>query len=86
MMLVGTKSSNEFIVINISNNKMKSLFSGGMPNSLKKVFLKNQDFSGKNMSIKHIEVLEQDEFQKLVIMCCYNSGADQFSFYTLILA
>jgi hypothetical protein len=83
LMLVGNKSSNEFAVINITNNLIKVNFSNGMPKSLKKVFFKNQESSQKQFAIKFIEVLEQDEKQKLVIMCCYNSSNDQFSFYTM---
>jgi hypothetical protein len=45
LMLVGNKSSNEFAVINITNNLIKVLFSNGMPSSLKKVFFKNQESS-----------------------------------------
>ena len=56
-----------------------------MPNSLKRVFFKSQEVSGKNMSVKLVEVLEQDESQKLVIMCCHNSAIDQYSFYTMLL-
>ena len=85
LMLVGAKSSNDFAVINFSNNQIKPLLNGGMPNSLKKVFSKNQDFSSKNIQFKHIEVLDQEDSQKLVIMCCYNVGADQYTFYTLVL-